>query len=76
VTYTCNPDFNVTQIGFITRWTPVKNLTSSGEVLYTNLDQKFSGTSTFTPGAPQPTQIWAVHDQSTLALNLRVRRNF
>src|SRR5258706_5637992 len=23
-----------------------------------------------TPGAPQPTQIWTFHDQSTLALNL------
>ncbi len=76
VTYTCNPDFNVAQIGFVTRWTPVKNLTFSGEVLYTNLNQKFSGSSLFTPGAPQPTQIWTFHDQSTLALNLRVQRNF
>jgi Porin subfamily len=76
VTYTCNPDFTVAQIGVVTRWTPVKNLTFSGEVLYTNLDQKFSGFSTFTPGAPQPTQAWTFHDQSTLALNLRVQRNF
>ncbi len=75
-TYTCNPDFNIAQIGFVTRWTPVKNLTFSGEVLYTNLDQKFSGFSFFTPGAPQPTQNWTFHDQSTLALNLRVQRNF
>jgi len=51
VTYTCNPDFNVAQIGFVTRWTPVKNLTFSGELLYTNLDQKFSGSSLFSPGA-------------------------
>jgi len=76
VSYTCNPDFNVAQIGVVTRWTPVKNLTFSGELLYTNLDQKFSGFSTFTPGAPQPTQVWTFHDQSTLALNLRVQRNF
>jgi hypothetical protein len=76
VSYTCNPDFNVAQIGVVTRWTPVKNLTFSGELLYTNLDQKFSGFSTFGPGAPQPTQIWTFHDQSTLALNLRVQRNF
>jgi Porin subfamily len=40
--FSCNPDFTLSQIGFITRWTPVKNLTFSGEVLYTNLDQKFS----------------------------------
>ena len=25
--YSCNPDFNVAQVGFVTRWTPVKNLT-------------------------------------------------
>jgi hypothetical protein len=75
-TYTCNPDFNVAQIGFITRWTPVKNLTFSGEVLYTRLDQKFSGFSNFSPGAPQPTQNWTFHDQETLALNVRVQRNF
>jgi hypothetical protein len=76
VTYTCDPDFNVAQIGVVTRWTPVKNLTFSGEVLYTNLDQKLSGFSTFTPGAPQPTQAWTFHDQSTLALNVRIQRNF
>jgi hypothetical protein len=75
-TYTCNPDFNVAQIGFVTRWTPVKNLTFSGEVLYTRLDQKFTGSSTFSPGAPQPTQNWTFHDQETLALNVRVQRNF
>jgi Porin subfamily len=27
--YTCNPDFNVSQLGVVTRWTPVKNLTFS-----------------------------------------------
>ena len=27
----CNPDYNIAQIGFITRWTPVKNLTFSAK---------------------------------------------
>jgi Porin subfamily len=40
---TCNPDFSVGQIGLITRWTPVKNLTFSADMTYTHLDQKFSG---------------------------------
>ena len=31
--YTCNPDFNIAQVGVITRWTPVKNLTFSAEVV-------------------------------------------
>jgi hypothetical protein len=32
VTYTCDPNFNVSQLGAVTRWTPVKNLTFSAEV--------------------------------------------
>jgi len=27
--YSCNPNFDVSQVGFVTRWTPVKNLTFS-----------------------------------------------
>ena len=60
----------------VTRWTPVKNFTFSGEVLWTHLDTGFSGFSTFTPGAPQPTQAWTFHNQDTLSLNVRVQRNF
>jgi hypothetical protein len=41
----CNPDFNISQLGLLTRWTPVKNLTFSGEVMYTQIDQKNSGVS-------------------------------
>jgi hypothetical protein len=75
-TYTCNPDFSVGEIGVVTRWTPVKNLTFSAETLYTMLHQNMSGTSVFSPGAPQPTQAWTFHDQSTLSVNVRVQRNF
>ena len=28
---TCNPNYSVSQAGIVTRWTPVKNLTFSGE---------------------------------------------
>ena len=41
--YSCNPDFNVAQLGFVTRWTPVKSLTFSAEVGAFFLDQKFTG---------------------------------
>jgi hypothetical protein len=75
-TYSCNPDFSVGMVGVVTRWTPVKNLTFSAEALYTMLHQNFSGFSTFSPGAPQPLQPWTFHDQSTLAVNVRVQRNF
>ena len=43
--FNCNPDFNVYMVGAVTRWTPVKNLTFSAEVLWMGLDQRFTGTS-------------------------------
>jgi Porin subfamily len=76
VTYTCNPDFNVSQLGVITRWTPVKNLTFSGEVDWFHLDQKFSGTSTFSPVSPKPLATYEFKDQNTVLLQLRAQRNF
>jgi hypothetical protein len=38
----CNPDYNIAQIGTQTQWTPVKNLTFSADLLYTHLDQKYA----------------------------------
>jgi hypothetical protein len=74
--YTCNPDFNVSQLGVVTRWTPVKNLTFSGEVQWFHLDQKMSGSSTFTATAPKPTALYEFKDQDTFLLQLRAQRNF
>jgi hypothetical protein len=74
--FSCNPDFNVYQIGLITRWTPVKNLTFSAEVQYFLLDQKFTGTSTLGPSAPKPTTVYEFKDQNTVSLNVRAQRNF
>jgi hypothetical protein len=75
-TYTCNPDFNVAQVGTVTRWTPVKNLTFSGEVMWVHLDQKMVGSSVFTPTAPQPTALYQFKDQDTVEVQLRAQRNF
>ena len=74
--YSCNPDYNIAQVGVVTRWTPVKNLTFSGEVGAFFLDQKFTGAATLTPAAPKPTAIYEFKDQSTVFLNVRVQRNF
>ena len=52
--YTCNPDFNVSQLGTVTRWTPVKNLTFSAEVMWFHLDQKMSGSAVFSAASPKP----------------------
>jgi hypothetical protein len=74
--FSCNPDFAVYQIGFNTRWTPVKGLTFTGEVQYVRLDQNFAGTAVLTPAAPKPTASYQFKDQNTVLLQLRVQRNF
>jgi hypothetical protein len=76
VNYTCNPDYNVFQVGVVTRWTPVKNLTFSAEVMYFRLDQNFAGTAVLAPSAPKPVAVYEFKDQNTVALNVRVQRNF
>ena len=75
-TYSCNPDFNVAQVGLTTRWSSVKNLTFSAEVGAFFLDQKMAGTTTFTPSAPKPSAVYEFKDQSTVFLNVRAQRNF
>ncbi len=72
----CNPNFDVSQLGFVTRWTPVKNLTFSAEVMWFHLNQNFTGAATLTPAAPKPIAVYEFKDQNTVALNVRVQRNF
>ncbi len=78
--YSCNPDFNVSQLGLVTRWTPVKNLTFSVEVQWFHLDQKFTGTAALTPAAPKPGVAqgarYEFKDQDAVQLQVRAQRNF
>jgi Porin subfamily len=74
--FSCNPDFNVSQLGVVTRWTPVKNLAFSAEVQWFHLDQKFAGASTLTPTAPKPAAVYEYKDQDALSLQVRAQRNF
>ena len=77
--FTCNPDFNVYQVGLVTRWTPVKNLTFSAEAQYMKLDQKYTGAVTTAggPGAPKPGGVaYELKSQDTVFLDVRVQRNF
>ena len=76
VTYSCNPDFNVFQVGLVTRWTPVKNLTFSADVQYFRLDQNFTGTASLAPAAPKPTTVYEFKDQDAVSLQVRAQRNF
>jgi hypothetical protein len=74
--FSCNPDYNVYQLGFITRWTPVKNLTFSGEVQWFHLDQKMVGSALLTPSAPKPAAVYQFKDQDTAFFQVRAQRNF
>jgi hypothetical protein len=74
---TCNPDYNIGQLGIITRWTPVKNLTFSADFTYTHLDQKMAGLVTNGSAAiAKPTTLYELKDQDTVLLLLRAQRNF
>jgi len=74
--FACNPDFVASQVGFITRWTPVKNLTFSAEVLWFHLDQKMQGAAVLAVTAPKPTTLYEFKDQDTVSFNVRAQRNF
>jgi hypothetical protein len=63
-------------LGVVTRWTPVKNLTFSAEVMWTALDQNFSGTAVLAATAPKPTAAYEFKDQNTVTFNVRAQRNF
>ncbi|WP_027518365.1 porin [Bradyrhizobium sp. WSM1417] len=74
----CNPDFAIGQVGLITRWTPVKNLTFSADVNWTHLDQKYAGTVAYAgAGATaKPAAVYELKDQDTITLLLRAQRNW
>ncbi|MFT4118582.1 porin [Bradyrhizobium sp.] len=74
----CNPDFAVGQIGLITRWTPVKNLTFSGDLNWTHLDQKYAGTVGYAGAATtgKPAALYELKDQDSITLLLRAQRNW
>jgi hypothetical protein len=72
----CNPDFNVAQIGTVTRWTPVRGLTFSGEVMYTWLDQKNEGVVALPAVGTRPAGNYEFKDQGTLTVGFCAQRNF
>ena len=78
--FSCNPDFKIWQVGTRTAWTPVTNLTFSGEFLYTYLDQSNTGTITTVPantlGGFKPAGNYDYKDQGIFSGNLRVRRTW
>jgi hypothetical protein len=74
----CDPGFTVSEIGLVTRWTPVKNLTFSVEALYAYLKTNMSGTITAAPSSAVPlaNTTYNFGSNGTASLNMRVQRNF
>ena len=62
----------------ITRWTPVKNLTFSADVVYSHLDQNFAGlmTAGAANGVAKPAGFYEAKDQDTVSMLFRAQRNF
>lgn len=69
----CDPNFSIAQLGTVLRWTPVKGLTFSGEVMYTWLDQKNEGFIAVAPGATKPNAIYELKDQGTWTVGVRAQ---
>jgi hypothetical protein len=75
-TYTCDPNYTISMLGAVTRWTPVTNLTFSAEAIWTHLTTGFTGFATFNPGIPYAPTTLAFKAQDTASFNVRVQRNF
>ncbi|MBR0704982.1 porin [Bradyrhizobium liaoningense] len=74
----CNPDFAIGQVGLITRWTPVKNLTFSADLNWTHLDSKMAGTFVYggAGAIAKPAATYELKDQDSITLLLRAQRNW
>ncbi|HZR73255.1 porin, partial [Bradyrhizobium sp.] len=73
----CNPNYDIAQLGFITRWTPVKNLTFSADVTWSHIDQNMTGTAlTSFASVGKPTAVYEFRNQDNVQLLTRVQRNF
>jgi hypothetical protein len=74
---TCNPDYNIAQVGANLRWTPVRNLTFTTEAVYTMLDQKYAGTvNAVNTGLAKPANAYTLKDQDTWTVMLRAQRTW
>jgi hypothetical protein len=77
--FTCDPGFTMSEIGLVTRWTPIKNLTFTGEVLYAYLKTNMTGSAVFTPTATLPllgSATYQYGNLGTASVHFRVQRDF
>ena len=75
----CTPDFNIGQVGIVTRWIPVKNLAFVADFNWSRLDQKYAGVwnAAQNNGSAKPGgAVYALKDQDSFTLLLRAQRNW
>jgi hypothetical protein len=72
----CDPNYQIGQVGIITRWTPVKNLTFSGDFIYQHLSQHYTGTLATGGTNGMPTGLYTLSDQNTYSFLFRAQRNW
>jgi hypothetical protein len=74
---TCNPDYSIGQLGFITRWTPVKDLTFSADLTWSHIDTKMAGLLTTSDAAiGKPLAAYEMKSEDNVVLLLRAQRNW
>jgi Porin subfamily len=76
--YSCNPNWGVAMVGGRIAWTPVKNLTFSTEVMYSQLLQHMHGQAYINPGftSGRNSGIYDFANQSTVGGFIRAERQF
>jgi hypothetical protein len=74
----CNPNYSIGQVGLYTGYTPVKNLTFSADLTYTQIYQKNTGTVVYPGSAATGVNpgTYTLANTSALQVLLRAQRNF
>jgi len=73
---TCNPDFQIWQVGTKTVWNPVANLDIGLEVLYTNINTDSTGQVALGTNGSNPAGVYNIGDNGIWSGLLRFQRNF
>jgi hypothetical protein len=73
----CNPNYEIFQAGVITRWTPVKGLTFSGDVTWQGIRQHNEGLLNLSSQAVgKPLALYELKNEQNVLLLLRAQRNW
>jgi hypothetical protein len=73
----CNPNYEIFQAGIITRWTPVRGLTFSGDITWEGIRQHNEGLLLFSnPAAGKSNALYELKNEQNVLLLLRAQRNW